>query len=204
MLLDQGQLRDPGLCVLDGGMRSIPLFRHDGQSLFQFFIAADPMLRQEVHGSGGLFQVVQLRPMREPGALLGFDIVLDINEQTDFSILLLRLPGRSGASGDPGGNGFLRVVRTQGFHPGKAFLIRGPAGNVFPSLDLIPFPLQAEQQNSENTGNLVKLGHFTSPQKMLEALEGQIDVTIALAEDASVGTSGNGSATEETTESEGG
>lgn len=38
------------------------------------------------------------------------------------------------------------------------------------------------EENSANTGNLVKLGHITSPQEMLDALEGQIDVTIALKE----------------------
>ena len=38
------------------------------------------------------------------------------------------------------------------------------------------------EENSANTGDLVKLGHITSPQEMLDALEGQIDVTIALKE----------------------
>lgn len=38
------------------------------------------------------------------------------------------------------------------------------------------------EENSVNTGDLVKLGHITSPQEMLDALEGQIDVTIALKE----------------------
>lgn len=36
------------------------------------------------------------------------------------------------------------------------------------------------EENSANTGNLVPLGHITSPQEMLDALEGRIDVTIAL------------------------
>lgn len=39
------------------------------------------------------------------------------------------------------------------------------------------------EENSANTGDLVKLGHITSPQEMLDALEGQIDVTIALKEE---------------------
>lgn len=146
VLHHKGQIRYPAFCVLDGGMSGIPPLRQAGQSVFQFFIAADSMLCQEVHGPGGLFQIIQLRPMREPGALLCLDIVLNVNEQADPSVTLLRLPGWSGTSGDPGGDGFLRVVHAQGFHPGKPFLIRGPAGNIFAPLDLIPFPLQAEQQ----------------------------------------------------------
>lgn len=39
------------------------------------------------------------------------------------------------------------------------------------------------EENSASTDNLVKLGHITSPQEMLDALEGQIEVTIALQED---------------------
>ncbi len=70
----------------------------------------------------------------------------NVNEQADLLVTLFRLPGRSGASGDPGGDGFLRVVYAQGFHPGKPFLIGGPAGNVPAPLDLVSFPLQAEQQ----------------------------------------------------------
>ncbi len=38
------------------------------------------------------------------------------------------------------------------------------------------------EESSANTGNLVPLGHITSPQEMLDALEGRIDVTIALKE----------------------
>ena len=117
-----------------------------GQSAFQFSIAVNAMLRQEVHGPGGLFQIVQFRPMREPGIFLSLDIVLDINEQTDLSVTLLRLPGKSGASGDPGGDGILRVVHAQGFHPGKPLLIRSPAGHIFSPLYLIPLLLQAAEQ----------------------------------------------------------
>ena len=146
VLHHKGQIRHPAFCVLDGGMSGIPPLRQAGQSAFQFSIAVNAVLHQEVHGPGGLFQIVQLRPMREPGALLCLDVVLNVNEQADPSVMLLRLPGWSGASGDPGGDGFLRVVHAQGFHPGKPLLIRGPAGNVFAPLDLIPFPLQAEQQ----------------------------------------------------------
>lgn len=42
----------------------------------------------------------------------------------------------------------------------------------------------SDEEHSANTGNLVKLGRITSPQEMLDALEGQIDVTIALKTDS--------------------
>lgn len=38
------------------------------------------------------------------------------------------------------------------------------------------------EKNSANTGDLVKLGRITSSQEMLDTLEGQLDVTIALKE----------------------
>lgn len=140
------QLRNPGIRLLYGGMGGVSFLRHSDQSAFQFSIAVNAMLRQEIHGLGGLFQIIKLRPMGEPGALLCPDVILDINEQADLSVTLFWLPGRSGASDDPGGNGFLRVVYAQGFHPGKPFLVGGPAGNVLAPLDFVSFPLQAEQQ----------------------------------------------------------
>lgn len=41
------------------------------------------------------------------------------------------------------------------------------------------------EETSDNTGDLVKFGTITSPQEMLDTLEGQIDVTIALKEENS-------------------
>ena len=47
------------------------------------------------------------------------------------------------------------------------------------------------EENSASTGDLVKLGRITSPQEMIDALEGRIDVTIALKEEAgNTGTEG--------------
>ena len=63
--------------------------------------------------------------------------------EADTIIALLRLTGWTGGTGDPRGNGFLRVVDTQGLHSGKPFLIGGAAGDIFASLYLIPFTLQA-------------------------------------------------------------
>ena len=112
----------------------------------QFLIAADTMLRQKVGGIRNTFQIFDGRPAAIARALLCLDIILNVDEQADSSVTLLRLSGRSGASGDPGGDGFFRVVYAQGFHPGKPLLVRDPAGNVFPPLDFVSFPLQAEQQ----------------------------------------------------------
>ena len=73
----------------------------------------------------------------------------DVNYQlakADFSILLFRLAGRSGASGNPGGNGFFGVVHTQSFQTGEPFLIRRFGGDILAALDLITFSLQAAKQ----------------------------------------------------------
>lgn len=52
----------------------------------------------------------------------------------------------------------------------------------------------SDEESSEGTENLVNLGHITSPQEMLDALEGTIDVTIALKDESDMDTV---SATEE-------
>ena len=127
-------------------MSGISACGYCAQFAFQFPIAAYPVFGQEIHGLGGLFQIVQLRPMGEACALLCLDIVLDINEQADLSVLLFRLVGRSGAAGEPGGKSFCGVVHTQGFQTGEPFLIRRSGGDILASLDLIAFSLQAAKQ----------------------------------------------------------
>ena len=104
------------------------------------------MLRQKVGGIRDPFQIFDGRPAAIACTLLRLDVVLDINEQTDLSILLFRLAGRSGASGNPGGKGFFGVVHPQGFQTGKPFLIRHSGGDIFATLDLIAFSLQAAKQ----------------------------------------------------------
>ena len=84
--------------------------------------------------------------MGEACALLCLDVILDINEQTDLSVLLFRLVGRSGASGNPSGKGFFGVVHTQGFQTGEPFLIRRSGGDILAPLDLITFSPQATKQ----------------------------------------------------------
>ena len=83
-------------------------------ALRQLIHAADSMLRQEVAGLGDAFQILDGRPMAVARALLGLDVVLNIYKQADFSALLLRLAGGSGASGHPCGQGVLGVIRAQG------------------------------------------------------------------------------------------
>ncbi len=84
--------------------------------------------------------------MGEACALLCLDIVLDINEQADLSVLPFRLAGRSGSSGNPGGKGFLGVVNPQRFQTGEPFLIRCSGRDILAALDLITFSLQAAKQ----------------------------------------------------------
>ena len=131
---------------LDFCMSGIPACGYCVQFAFQFSITAYPVFRQEIHGLGGLFQIVQLRPMGEARALLCLDVVLDINEQADLSVTLLRLLRWSGASGDPGGKGFFGIIYAKGFQTGEPFLIRCFGGDILAALDLITFPLQAAKQ----------------------------------------------------------
>ena len=104
------------------------------------------MLRQEVQRLGGPFQVLDGCPMLVAGALLGFEVVLDVDEQADLPGALPRLAGGPGSSGDPGGQRLLGVVGAQGFQPGEPLLAWGPGRYVFTPLDLVPFPLESEEQ----------------------------------------------------------
>ena len=87
------------------------------------------------------FQILYLCPMLEPSLFC-----LEVIQQTDTVVALLRLTGRTGSIGDPCGDGFLRVIDTQGLHSGKSLLIGGAAGDIFSSLYLITFTLQAGKQ----------------------------------------------------------
>ena len=111
VLHHKGKFGTSAFYSLDLRMSGISAHRHGGQLAFQFSIAAYPVFGQEIHGLGGLFQIVQLRPMGEACALLCLDVILDINKQADLSVPLFRLAGRSGTSGNPGGKGFFGVVR---------------------------------------------------------------------------------------------
>ena len=79
------------------------------------------------------------------GTLLGFDIVLDVDEQTGAPGALLRLAGKTGLASNPGGQSFLRIVRTQSFQPGEPLLSRSPGGYVLAPFQLVPFPLEAAE-----------------------------------------------------------
>ena len=80
------------------------------------------------------------------GTLLSFDIVLDVDEQAGPPGALFRLAGRTWPAGDPGGQSFLRIVRTQGFQPGEPLLTRSPGGYVLAPFQFVPFSLEATEQ----------------------------------------------------------
>ena len=80
------------------------------------------------------------------GALLGFEIVLDVDEQAGLPGALLRLAGGAGPSGDPGGQGLLGIIGAQGFQSGEPFLARSPGGYVLAPFQFVPFPLKAAEQ----------------------------------------------------------
>lgn len=119
----------------------------------QFLITADAVFGKKVHGGGRPFQILNGRPPLVSGALLGLDIVLNVNEQADLPAALPGLSGRPGASGNPRGNGFFRVIGTQGFEPGEPLLIRRPGGDILSPLDLVPFPSQPGKQIFQTGGH---------------------------------------------------
>lgn len=121
-------------CTDGGGGNGVAPFH-------QFLIAADAVFDEKVHSGGRTFQILNGRPPLVSCALLGLDIVLNVNEQTDLPAALPGLSGGPGASGDARDNGFFRVIGAQGFEPGKSFLVRRPGGDILSPLDLVSFPL---------------------------------------------------------------
>ena len=138
MLHHKGELRAPCLDGLYLGMGAVPFLRDGGSPAFKIGIVIYAAFLQPGEGLCGQFQILYLRPMLEPSLFC-----LKIVQQTDTVVALFRLTGRTGGTGDPCGNGFLRVVDTQGLHSGKSLLIGGAAGDIFSSLYLIAFTLQA-------------------------------------------------------------
>ena len=134
-------LRCPEVRLYPGGGGRRPV-----ATLGQLFIAGDPMFSQEVQCFRGPLQILDGRPVFVAGALLGFEIVLDVDEQAGLPGALLRLAGGPGPSSDPGGQGLLGVVGAQGFQSGKPFLTRSPGGYILAPFQFIPFPLEAAEQ----------------------------------------------------------
>ena len=126
-------------CADGGGSNGIAPFH-------QFLIAANAVFGEKVHGGGCPFQILNGRPPLVSSALLGLDIVLNVNEQADLPAALPGLPGGAGASGDTRGNGFFRVIGAQGFEPGEPLLVRRPGGDILSPLDFVSFPLQPGEQ----------------------------------------------------------
>ena len=134
-------LRCPEGCFHPGGGGRRPV-----ATLGQLLIAGDPMFGQEVQRFSGPFQILDGRPVLVTGALLGFEIVLDVDEQAGLPGALPGLVGGAGPSGDPGGQDLLGVVGAQGFQSGEPLLARSPGGYVLAPFQLIPFPLEAAEQ----------------------------------------------------------
>ena len=131
----------PEVCLHPGGSG-----RSHVTPLGQFLIAGDPMFGQEVQRFRGPLQILDSRPVFVADALLGFEIVLDVNEQAGLPGALLWLAGGPGPSGDPGGQCLLGIISAQGFQSGKPLLARSPGGYVLAPFQLVPFPLEAAEQ----------------------------------------------------------
>mgnify|MGYP007020501102 CR=1 FL=1 len=134
-------LRCPEGCFHPGGGGRRPV-----AALGQLVIAGDPMFGQKVQRFSGPFQILDGRPVLVTGALLGFEIVLDVDEQAGLPGALLWLAGGPGPSGDPGGQGLLGIIGAQGFQSGEPFLARSPGGYVLAPFQFVPFPLKAAEQ----------------------------------------------------------
>lgn len=80
------------------------------------------------------------------GALLGFEIVLDVDEQAGLSGALFRLAGGAGPSGNPGSQGLLGIISAQGFQSCEPLLSRSPGGDVLAPFQFVPLPLEAAEQ----------------------------------------------------------
>ena len=130
-------LRCPEVCLHPGGGSRRPV-----APLGQLLITSNSMFGQEVQRFSGPFQILDGRPVFVAGALVGFEIVLDVDEQAGLSGALLRLAGGSGPSGDPGGQGLLGVVGAQSFQSGEPFL----AWSTICPVQFVPFPLEAVEQ----------------------------------------------------------
>ena len=134
-------LRCPEVCLHLGGGGRRPV-----APLGQLLQTSNSMFGQEVQCFSGPLQILDGRPVFVAGALLGFEIVLDVNEQVGLPGALLGLAGGPGSSGNPGGQGLLGVVGTQGFQSGEPLLARSPGGYVLAPFQLVPFPLEAAEQ----------------------------------------------------------
>ncbi len=106
-------LRRPEVRLHPGGGGRRPV-----APLGQLLITGDTMFGQEVQRFSSPFQILDVRPVFVAGALLGFEIVLDVDEQAGLPGALLRLAGGAGPSGDPSGQGLLSVVGAQGSSDG--------------------------------------------------------------------------------------
>ena len=114
--------------------------------LGQLLQTSNSMFGQEVQRFRGTLQILDGRPMLVAGALLSFDVVLDVDEQAGLPGALFRLAGGAGPAGDLSGQGLLGIVGAQGFQSGEPLLVRSPGGDVLAPFQFVPFPLEAAEQ----------------------------------------------------------
>lgn len=97
----------------DGGQQLVLGGHYFIQFSLQLLIVGYSMFSEEIQRLGRLFQIVDFGPMCKASALLGFQVILNINEQVYLFIDSLWLSGWTGRSGNPGGNGLLCVIDAQ-------------------------------------------------------------------------------------------
>ena len=134
-------LRCPEVRLHPGGSGRRPV-----APLGQLLQTSNSMFSQEVQCFSGPLQILDGRPVFVAGALLGFEIVLDVDEQAGLPGALLRLAGGAGPSRNSGGQCLLGVVGAQGFQSGEPLLARSPGGYVLAPFQFVPFPLEAAEQ----------------------------------------------------------
>ena len=103
---------------------------------FQLGILLYAMLGKKVHCLCGLLQILEFRPTCIARALLGLDVVLQVDPQGDTLVLPVWASVHSQPL-DPAGDGFLGVVLAQRLAAGEAFLSGGAERDKFALLDLI-------------------------------------------------------------------
>ena len=78
-------------------------------------MVGDTVFSEEIERLGRLFELVDFRPMCKVETLLGFQVILHINEHIYLFVSGLWLFGWARGASNPGGNCFLSIVHTQRF-----------------------------------------------------------------------------------------
>lgn len=93
ILYQQANISYPLFLIFDGGQQSVLGSYHLIPFSLQLLIVGDTMFYEEIERLGCLFEIVDFRPMCKANALLGFQVVLNINEQVYLFVSGLWLSG---------------------------------------------------------------------------------------------------------------